>query len=97
MKQVLAESKINIGDFYFHKRRNFTAARVFYNEAITSYPDSSVAARAGRNSRKWKRRPQTALSRPGKKRRRRKSISSSSDHSRTVERPPADACGACEL
>ena len=46
MKQVLAESKINIGDFYFHKRSNYTAARVFYNEAITSYPDSPVAARA---------------------------------------------------
>lgn len=46
MKQVLAQSKINIGDFYFHKRNNLTAARVFYNEAITSYPDSPVAARA---------------------------------------------------
>lgn len=46
MKQVLAESKITIGDFYFFKRRNYTAARVFYNEAITSYPDSPVAAKA---------------------------------------------------
>lgn len=44
MKTVLAESKIKIGDFYFKKRNNFTAARVFYNEAITSYPDSPVAA-----------------------------------------------------
>lgn len=46
MKQVLAESKMRIGDFYFYKRSNFTAARVFYNEAITSYPDSAVARRA---------------------------------------------------
>lgn len=46
MKQVLAESKIVLGDFYFKKRANYTAARVFYNEAITSYPDSPVAARA---------------------------------------------------
>jgi len=46
MKKVLAESKMNIGDFYFKKRSNYTAARVFYNEAITSYPDSEVAARA---------------------------------------------------
>ncbi|HWL14875.1 MAG TPA: outer membrane protein assembly factor BamD [Opitutus sp.] len=46
MKQVLSESKIVIGDFYFHKRRNYTAARVFYNEAITAYPDSPVAERA---------------------------------------------------
>ncbi|ACB76879.1 outer membrane protein assembly factor BamD [Opitutus terrae] len=46
MKQVLAESKIRIGDFYFYKRDNYTAARVFYNEAITSYPDSPVAQRA---------------------------------------------------
>ncbi|HYP17665.1 MAG TPA: outer membrane protein assembly factor BamD, partial [Opitutus sp.] len=46
MKQVLSESKIEIGDFYFHKRKNYTAARVFYNEAITAYPESEVAARA---------------------------------------------------
>lgn len=46
MKSILAESKIKIGDFYFYKRDNYTAARVFYNEAITSYPDSPVAERA---------------------------------------------------
>lgn len=43
MKKMLAESKIKIGDFYFYKRDNYPAARVFYNEAITSYPDSSIA------------------------------------------------------
>jgi outer membrane protein assembly factor BamD len=43
MKTVLARSKIYIGDFYLYKRMNFTAARVFYNEAITSYPDSGPA------------------------------------------------------
>lgn len=46
MKKVLAESKIKIGDFYFFKRSNFTAARVFYNEAITAYPDSEAAVQA---------------------------------------------------
>ena len=46
MKKVLAQSKIKIGDFYFYKRDNYTAARVFYNEAITSYPDSPVARTA---------------------------------------------------
>jgi len=46
MKTMLAESKIKIADFYFYKRDNFTAARVFYNEAITSYPDSPVAEKA---------------------------------------------------
>lgn len=46
MKKVLAESKMTIGNFYFEKRRNYAAARVFYNEAITSYPESDVAARA---------------------------------------------------
>jgi outer membrane protein assembly factor BamD len=46
MKTMLAESKIKIGDFYFHKRDNYKAARVFYNEAITAYPDSAVANRA---------------------------------------------------
>ncbi|MGA3007623.1 MAG: outer membrane protein assembly factor BamD [Opitutaceae bacterium] len=43
MKTTLAESKMKLGDFYFYKRSNFVAARVFYNEAITSYPDSDVA------------------------------------------------------
>ncbi len=43
MKKILAESKVKIGDFYFFKRDNYTAARVFYNEAITSYPNSDVA------------------------------------------------------
>jgi outer membrane protein assembly factor BamD len=46
MKTVLAESKIKIADFYFDKRDNYKAARVFYNEAITTYPDSAVAQRA---------------------------------------------------
>jgi outer membrane protein assembly factor BamD len=46
MKQVLAESKMRIGKYYFKYRNNYKAARVFYNEAITDYPDSSVATRA---------------------------------------------------
>jgi len=46
MKKMLAESKMKIGDFYFYKRDNYPAARVFYNEAITSYPGSDVAKRA---------------------------------------------------
>jgi len=46
MKTMLAESKMRMADFYFYKRDNFKAARVFYNEAITAYPDSSVAVRA---------------------------------------------------
>ena len=45
-RKVFAESKIKIGDFYFYKRDNYKAARVFYNEAITSYPDSTSAADA---------------------------------------------------
>jgi outer membrane protein assembly factor BamD len=43
MKTVLAQSKIKMADFYFYKRDNYTAARVFYNEAITAYPESPVA------------------------------------------------------
>ncbi len=46
MKQVLSESKLRIGDYYFKYRSNYKAAKVFYNEAITDYPDSSVAKRA---------------------------------------------------
>ena len=43
MKLVLADSKIKIADFYFHDRSNYKAARVFYNEAITIYPNSTAA------------------------------------------------------
>ncbi|HEY9250103.1 MAG TPA: outer membrane protein assembly factor BamD [Rariglobus sp.] len=46
VRAVFAQSKIKIGDFYFYKRDNFKAARVFYNEAITAYPDSAPAAEA---------------------------------------------------
>jgi outer membrane protein assembly factor BamD len=46
MKTVLAESKIYIADFYFYKRSNFRAAKVFYNEAITAYPESAPARTA---------------------------------------------------
>ena len=46
MKTILAEGKIEIGDFYLRKRDNFTAARVLYNEAITTFPDSPVATLA---------------------------------------------------
>ncbi len=46
MKEVLAESKMTIAEFYFKRRSNFRAARVFYNEAITAFPDSAIAERA---------------------------------------------------
>ena len=46
VRKTFAESKIKIGDFYFYKRDNYKAARVFYNEAITSYPDSASAGEA---------------------------------------------------
>lgn len=43
MKTMLAESKLKIAEFYHYKRLNLRAAKVFYNEAITAYPDSEVA------------------------------------------------------
>lgn len=46
MKRVLAQSKLTIADYYFKYRRNYKAAKVFYNEAITVFPDSDVAERA---------------------------------------------------
>jgi outer membrane protein assembly factor BamD len=46
MKKMLAQSKILMADYYFNYRRNYQAAKVFYNEAITVYPDSEVAAKA---------------------------------------------------
>ena len=46
MKKVLAQSKLTIADYYYKYRRNYKAAKVFYNEAITVYPDSDLAAQA---------------------------------------------------
>ncbi len=46
MKTVLAQSKLTIADYYYKYRRNYKAAKVFYNEAITVYPDSEVATQA---------------------------------------------------
>jgi len=46
MKQTMAMSRVKIADFYFRRRSNYQAARVFYNEAITIYPDSEVATLA---------------------------------------------------
>jgi outer membrane protein assembly factor BamD len=48
MRTVLAQSKIELGDWYFRHRSNYTAARVFYNEAITAFPNSEVAETARR-------------------------------------------------
>ncbi len=46
MRDVLARSKLLLGDFYNYRRRNYVAARVFYNEAITVAPDSPGAVEA---------------------------------------------------
>jgi outer membrane protein assembly factor BamD len=43
MKEMLAESRLKIGDFYYKKRARYTAAKVFYNEAITAAPNSAAA------------------------------------------------------
>ncbi len=45
-RTMLSESRMVMGDFYFRHRSNYTAARVFYNEAITIFPESPVADRA---------------------------------------------------
>ena len=42
-QNLMALSKVKIGDFYFHKRSNFHAAKVLYNEAITLAPTSGSA------------------------------------------------------
>ncbi len=46
MKTVLAKSKLTIADYYLKYRRNYKGAKVFYNEAITVYPDSPIATQA---------------------------------------------------
>jgi outer membrane protein assembly factor BamD len=47
-RAMLAESKMTMGDFYYKKRSNYRAAKVFYNEAITLHPDSTTSERARR-------------------------------------------------
>lgn len=46
MKTELADSKMKIAEFYHYKRHNYVAAKIFYNEAITTYPDSAIAEKA---------------------------------------------------
>jgi outer membrane protein assembly factor BamD len=46
MEDLLARSRLNLGDFYYNYRSNNTAALVFYNETITIAPDSEAAEEA---------------------------------------------------
>lgn len=46
MRETLAQSKYNLGEFYYRYRNNNRAALVFYNEAITLDPNSPSAERA---------------------------------------------------
>ncbi len=46
MENLLASSRLNLGDFYYYYRNNNTAALIFYNEAITIAPDSEAAEEA---------------------------------------------------
>lgn len=43
MENLLAGSRLSLGNFYYLYRSNNTAALVFYNEAITIAPDSDAA------------------------------------------------------
>lgn len=46
MENLLASSRLNLGDFYYTYRANNTAALIFYNETITIAPESEAAAEA---------------------------------------------------
>jgi outer membrane protein assembly factor BamD len=46
MKEMLAQSRLQMADFYYFKRSRYQAARVFYNEAITIAPNSESATLA---------------------------------------------------
>lgn len=46
MQNLLATSRLNLGNFYYFYRSNNTAALIFYNEAITIAPDSEAAEEA---------------------------------------------------
>ena len=46
MQNLLATSRLNLGNFHYFYRSNNTAALIFYNEAITIAPDSEAADEA---------------------------------------------------
>ncbi|MEC8614835.1 MAG: tetratricopeptide repeat protein [Verrucomicrobiota bacterium] len=46
MEDLLARSRLNLGDFFYNYRSNNTAALVFYNETITIAPGSEAAIEA---------------------------------------------------
>ncbi|MFT5836840.1 MAG: outer membrane protein assembly factor BamD [Candidatus Azotimanducaceae bacterium] len=46
MEDLLARSRLNLGDFFYNYRSNNTAALVFYNETITIAPESEAADEA---------------------------------------------------
>ena len=46
MENLLAKSRLDLGDFFYYYRSNNTAALVFYNEAITLAPNSDSAQEA---------------------------------------------------
>lgn len=46
MKSIEAQSQMVKGDFYFYKWKDYRAAKVFYNEAITTAPESPEAEEA---------------------------------------------------
>lgn len=46
MRTIYAQSKIILADYYLKHIRSYKGARVFYNEAITSFPDSEIAEQA---------------------------------------------------
>lgn len=48
MREMLARSRLLIGDFYKFRRRNHPAARILYNETITTAPNSPSAEIARR-------------------------------------------------
>jgi len=46
MQNLLAESRLKLGDFFYYYRNNNTAALTFYNETITIAPESEAADEA---------------------------------------------------
>lgn len=46
MQNLLAESRLKLGDFFYYYRNNNTAALTFYNETVTIAPESEAADEA---------------------------------------------------
>ncbi len=68
MREVFAKSKLLLGEYYYKHRKNYSAATVYFNEAITASPDSPSALKAREFLTRIEARPQVELAQKSSRR-----------------------------